>query len=500
MAKRDNRIKYNVLTGLVYQVVLIVLSFLLPRVYLENFGSEVNGVLSTIKQIFVYLFLLESGVGLATTQALYKPVAEKNYGNVNAILSATNQFYVKIGFLYAAIVLVIATVYAFIIPTGVSSGVIFGVIVLTALPALFSYFIQSKYRILLEVDGRKYVITTSEMVLQLLSNVAKILVLVFTNDLLLMQLAYCLLSLLQLAYVYYHAKRRYAEWLNMKAEPDYEAISQRKSVLVHQVSGMVFNNTDVLLLSFLCDFKIVSVYTVYHIFFSQVQNFITSIISGFSFSLGQMFHVDRERFNKVYNLYETVYIMATFIIYTLMAVFLLPLVQIYTQGITDANYTNALLVFLFVLMNLLANGKLPSNHLLEYSGKFEETRSHAIWEMVINLTVSVVAILKWGICGAVLGTIVALIYRGSMMIYYANKHVLERSVFDTYKLWLVNGAVFAVVMCVFFVDSFSGLSFVQLLLQGVLHTLWIVPLYIVVNFICFRRVLKNLPMLWRGKT
>ena len=58
MATKDNRIKYNLLSGVLYQVVLIALSFLLPRLYLENFGSEVNGVLSTIKQIFVYMLLL----------------------------------------------------------------------------------------------------------------------------------------------------------------------------------------------------------------------------------------------------------------------------------------------------------------------------------------------------------------------------------------------------------------------------------------------------------
>ena len=256
MAKKDNRIKYNLLSGIVYQVVLIALSFILPRLYLENFGSEVNGVLSTIKQIFVYMFLLESGVGLATTQALYKPVAEKNHGKVSSIISATNNYYCKIGFVYSAIVLLIALVYEFIVPTNITRGVVFGIVILTALPALFSYFIQAKYRILLEVDGRKYVITNSETVLQLVSNVGKILVLLLTNNLLLIQLVYCVLSLLQLAYVYINAKSRY-NWLNVKAEPDYEAISQRKSVLVHQVSGMVFSNTDVLLLSFLLLFFVV---------------------------------------------------------------------------------------------------------------------------------------------------------------------------------------------------------------------------------------------------
>ena len=498
MKNKDNRIKYNLVSGIIYQVVLIVLSFLLPRLYLENFGSEVNGVLSTIKQIFVYMFLLESGVGLATTQALYKPVAEKNNGKISSIIAATHNFYCKIGYIYAAIVLLIALVYEFLIPTGIERGVVFGIVILTALPALFSYFVQSKYRILLEVDGRKYVITTSETVLQLLSNVGKIIVILLSNSLILIQLVYCILYLLQLAYVYIHAKRRY-KWLDLKAKPDYAAVSQRKSVLVHQVSGMVFNNTDVLLLSFLTDFKVVSVYTIYNIFFSQVQTFITSIISGFSFALGQMFHTDKDKFMKVYNVYETLYIMATFIIYTLMAVFLLPLIQIYTSGINDANYTNVYLVILFVIMNLLSNGKLPSNHVLEYSGKFEETRSHAIVEMIINIVVSVVAILVWGICGAILGTIVALLYRGAMMIYYSNKKVLNRSVFNTYKLWLVNGAVFAVIMLIFFVDSFSGLSFFNLLIKGIIHSLWIVSLYVAVNFVFFKDAFKNLIELRRGK-
>ena len=497
MSKKDNRIKYNLLSGFVYQIILIVISFLLPRLYLENFGSEVNGVLSTIKQIFVYMGLLEAGIGLAATQALYKPVAEKNHGKTSAILSATNNFYVKTGIIYASIVLLLAVVYAFFIPTSIPSCELFAIILLTALPALFSYFIQAKYRILLEVDGRKYIITNSETVLQLLSNIGKILVLLLTDSLVLIQLVYCILALMQLCYIYIHAKRRYT-WLSLHTAPDYASISQRKSVLVHQLSGMVFNNTDVLLLSFLCDFRVVSVYTIYNIFFSQVQTFITSILSGFSFALGQMFHTNREKFMKVYDVYETFYIMATFIIYTLMAVFLLPLIQIYTHGINDANYTNVYLVLLFVVMSLLANGKLPSNHVLEYSGKFEETRSHAIIEMIINIVVSIAAILVWDICGAILGTIVALLYRGTMMIYYSNKKVLGRGIFKTYKLWLINGAVFALIMIIFFVDSFSGLSFTSLVIKGIIHALWIIPLYVAVNFVFCREAFKNLCELRRA--
>lgn len=498
MAQKDSRIKKNLVSSLLYQIVLISLSFLLPRLYLEHFGSEVNGVLSTIKQIFTYMCLLEAGVGLATTQALYKRIGEQDYNSASSVLTATDRYYKKTGFIYLAIVLALAIAYSYFNSTAMPGHILFIIIILNAVPSLFSYFVQAKYRILMEVDGRKYVINNSETVVQLLSNAGKVLVLLLADSLVLIQLVYCVIALLQLVYLYAYAKRRY-QWLDFKKKPDFEAISQKNSVLVHQLSGMVFNNTDVILLSVLCDFKTVSIYSIYNIFFSQMQNLITSIVSGFNFAIGQMFHVDREKFDKVFEMYEALYIMGTFIVYTLMAVFLLPLIQIYTVGINDANYTNTLLIFLFVVMNLLANGKLPSNNVIEYSGKFEATRMHAIWEMVINISVSVVAIYFFGICGAIFGTIIALLYRSAVMIYYANKKVLERSQWRTYRCWLVNGSVFTVIMLIFFVDNFRNVSFGKLLLNGMIHSAWIVGLYVSINVLFQKNALKTLMEFYRGR-
>ena len=490
MAEKDTRIKNNLISSLVYQVVLISLSFLLPRLYLENFGSEVNGVLSTIKQIFVYLFLLEAGVGLATTQALYKKIGEKDYNSASSVLSATNIYYKRTGVVYLVIVLIIAAVYAYMIPTSIDSNELFFIILLNAVPALFSYFVQSKYRILMEVDGRKYVINNAETALQLASNIGKILVLLLSDSLILIQLVYCIIALVQLVFLYFYAKRRY-KWLDLNAKPDFSSISQKNSVLVHQLSGMVFNNTDVILISVLCDFKAVSIYAIYNIFFSQIQTFITSILSSFNFALGQMFHTDREKFDKLYNVYETFYIMGTYIIYTLMAVFLLPLIQIYTSGINDAEYTNSFLVLLFAAMNLIANAKLPASSVIEYAGDFKKTRSFAVWEMSINITVSIVAIIYIGICGALLGTVAALIYRGIVTIYHSNKKLLNRSQMATYKIIISNVLVFVAVMALFYVDTFSNISFLQLLLKGIIHSVWIVALYVLVNVAFNRSAFKT---------
>ena len=191
--------------------------------------------------------------------------------------------------------------------------------------------------------------------------------------------------------------------------------------------------------------------------------------------------------------------MESSIIYKLMAVFLLPLIQIYTDGINDAEYTNVWLVFLFVLMNLIACSKMPATGVIEYAGDFEKTRSHAVWEMIINITVSVAAIFYMGICGAILGTIAALLYRFIMTVYHSNKKILKRSQMCTYKILISNGAVFAFVMAVFFVDTFNGLSFLRLLLNGIIHSVWIVGLYLLVNFIFNRAAFKTIFELYRSK-
>jgi hypothetical protein len=153
-----------------------------------------------------------------------------------------------------------------------------------------------------------------------------------------------------------------------------------------------------------------------------------------------------------------------------MAVFLLPLIQIYTSGIDDAEYSNPLLLLLFVMMNLVANSKLPANSIIEYSGDFEKTRTHAIWEMIINVSVSVIAIIYMGICGAILGTVAALIYRSIVTIYFSNKKVLKRNQMCTYKIIILNALVFAAVMLIFFVDTFSNVSFFKLLLYKNFYT------------------------------
>lgn len=103
---------YNVFFGLLSQIISIALGIVIPRLVLISLGSESNGLLSSINQALVYLNLLEAGIGTATLQALYKPVAEHDKDGINHILSATSFYYRRVGTWYFLAVVGLAIVFS----------------------------------------------------------------------------------------------------------------------------------------------------------------------------------------------------------------------------------------------------------------------------------------------------------------------------------------------------------------------------------------------------
>ena len=64
MSNQRNSMR-NLWWGMVGTVVTSAVAILIPRLFIVNYGSEVNGLLASIRQVYVYLALLEAGVEYA---------------------------------------------------------------------------------------------------------------------------------------------------------------------------------------------------------------------------------------------------------------------------------------------------------------------------------------------------------------------------------------------------------------------------------------------------
>ncbi len=477
---------YNIFFGVRSQVLLAAIGIVLPRLFLTTYGSEVNGFLSSINQVLTYVVLLEMGIGTASLQALYKPVATEDREAVSGILSATARFYRRTGLLYLLCVLVLAVVYPLAIRSDIPVWEQVAVILVVGGSGSIGYFFHAKYRILLNADGKQYIYTNIFTVTQIANQVLKIVLILLGMNIVFIQAGHMLLTLLLALYIDRYTRKHYP-WLNMKAKPDKKAIAQKNNVVIHEVAQMVFNHTDVLILTIFTDLRIVSVYVTYNMVVDMVSTLIGNIHSGFVFRLGQLFNLDRERYKQVYDVYETCYMLLSSALYCITFLLLLPFMALYTRGVTDVNYLNRWLPLLFVAIKMLVTGRALSGLTVSFAQHFKETRAGAIIEMLINLFVSVIGVIAFGIYGVLFGTLAALIYRANDLILHANLRILSQSPVRTYLRWGVDvGTFVCVAQLARFFPPDSG-SYFELIGKGVLYTVVTFAAFFLSNGLFFRK-------------
>lgn len=442
--KNSKKSIYNIVFGVLSQLVMITVGVIFPRLILIKLGSESNGLTNSVSQIFTYFTLLEAGVGTASLQALYGPVGRSDYKSINEILAATDRYYKRTGIVYFIAFITLALIYPLLVDSELSKSTIFWVIIFTGFSGVISYFFQGKYNVLLLAEGKNYINNNMSTIVYIFTSIFKLLLLLGGFGIVAIQAMYCLFNLLKMVYIEWYIHRNY-KWINLKVCPNKRAISQSSYVLVHQISSLIFNNTDTIVLTFMVGLKSVSVYSMYTLLFGMIGTAVGTITGGVQFILGQTFNNNRKRYLKLHSVYEIFSMVVCFSLYCVACIFILPFMELYTRGIDDVTYVDSLLPYLFVTFYLLSNGRESSNITIKFASHFKQTINRTIIESIINLTFSIVFVWKLGIYGVLIGSIVAILYRANDMILYANCKILHISPRKTYERWIRNVVIFIVI-------------------------------------------------------
>ncbi|PWM44239.1 MAG: sugar isomerase [Clostridiales bacterium] len=470
----------NVLYAILGQAITLVLGILVPKLFVENLGSETNGLMQTINQVFACFTLIEAGIGVTTVQSLYRPVATDDKYGINAILSATNKYYKKVSVVYLIALLIFASIFGISVRSQFGFYMVFGVVFFTGLNSVINFALQEKYKLLLDASGKKYITTNTQTLITTLSSVAKIVLLLMGFNILGIQISFFIINLLQVLIISLYVKKHY-KWIDMSTPPDYTAISQKNSVMVHQFSSLVFANTDVLILTMVCGLSISSVYSMYKLIMSMLSTLFNNVSSGLTFILGQTYSTDKELYKTRINVYDAAYQTFGFSLATVTYIFYMPFMKLYTAGF-DQNYLFNNLPLLFIIIELLVVVRNAGLNTINVAGHFRKTQWRSLLETGINLTISSILVFKLGITGVLLGTIIALFYRTNDVIIYSNRKILGRSPWNTYKITLINASLMTVLVFVSRYIPFVTNGYIGLIISAGLTSLVIIPLFYAVVF------------------
>ena len=111
--------------------------------------------------------------------------------------------------------------------------------------------------------------------------------------------------------------------------------------------------------------------------------------------------------------------------------------SIYTKDITDANYIRPMFAYLLVISELMWVIRKPYHDMVKAVGHFKQTQIGAWAEAIVNIVLSIIFVLKFGMIGVVMGTLAATMIRTIELMYYTSKNILKRKVLYTYKRLLV---------------------------------------------------------------
>lgn len=437
--------KNSAVTGL-YQIAALISGFVVPKILLVYYGSAVNGLVSSIMQFVSYLVLVEAGLSFATLYALYKPIAEDNHDGINAVVSASRKFYIKIGWIFTGLMLCLAIFYPMLVNVeGMSSLEVGSIVLALGMYSAFEFFTLAKYRTLLTADQRTYVVSWASMVYKL-CYVIIIYVLARLGFSALLVTLFAMTSILaRSAVLYFYVSRKY-KFINYHAKPNKQALSKRWDAMYLQILGAVQKGSPAIILTVINrDLLLVSVFVIFNAVLQGVNTVLEIFKSGLSASFGDVIAKgEKDVLQRAYSEFELCYYALITIVYSVSWVMMMPFIRIYTAGITDTNYDIPWFGFLLVLNGLMYNLKTPQGMLIISAGLYQETRIQASIQAGIVLLVSGICGYYWGLFGIMIGMLASNIYRNIDLLFFIPKHITGLSPWKTLYRWIYFGAVFIV--------------------------------------------------------
>lgn len=495
---RSKKAIINITMTLLLQIVTMIYGFIIPKIIITSFGSNVNGLVSSITQFLAYITLLESGIGPVIKASLYKPIANKDKKEIANVLRASEKFFRTISYIFIVYLIILAIIYPLIISTEFSYIYTLSLIIIISISTFAEYYFGMTYKLYLQAEQKTYVISIIQIITYIFSIVIIVILAKLHCSIHLIKLISGFIFVLRPVMQNIYVKRKYQININL-VDNEYK-LKNKWDGLAQHIAAVIHGNTDVTVLTIFSNLTEVSVYSVYYLIVRGINSIIQAFTGGIDASFGDMIaKKEQENLNRKFNIYEVFYFTTATIVYTSTIILIVPFVSIYTKGITDANYIRPIFGVLLVLSEFMWAIRLPYSSITLAAGHFKETKKGAWIEAITNIVLSIILVFKYGIIGVAIGTLVAMLIRTIEFVYHANKYILTRNIFESVKKIII--IIIEVLLIVFlskYLPKINIISYLTWIESASLVGILSVVIVLSVNIIIYRKEFKEMRNIFKN--
>lgn len=424
---RKQKLILNTLTGVLKQVVTVICGFILPRYMLLYYGSATNGLISSISNFLGFISLLDMGVGAVIQANLYKPLADKDSGTISQIVKSSARFFRRLAYIFIGYIVLLCFLFLILFKSKYDSWFTISLLIIVSISTLAQYLFGMTYQLLLNADQKSYV----PLLLQIFTILANTIFAVVLMKLgmsvhivkLMTAVVYVLRPLLQMVYVHKHYN------IDKTVKVVGEPIKQKWNGFSQHFAAVVCQNIDIVVLTVFSTLEEVSIYSVYYSVTSGVQQIIMTAATGLEALFGNMIaRGEKDKLSRTFISVEwAIHTVVTFV-FTVAAVTIVPFISVYTQGINDANYIALAFATLLVIAYALQCLRIPYFRIIKAAGHFKQTQNGAYISACLNIVITVGLVFNFGLVGAAIGTLVAMLYHTGYFVWYLSKNILYRPI------------------------------------------------------------------------
>lgn len=400
----------NAWIALVFYIAYIFIQFYSRNIFLDRLGDDFMGVVGTLKSILQFLNLSELGIGAAVGFSLYKPIYDKNRDKINEIIGYLGFLYQRIGiFVFSAAMLLLLFFPNIFKNTEVNLWIIIFLFVALLTSNLLSYLF-AYHVFLLQADQKGYknvTINQSIFIARLLLQCVALIVfdsLIFWISLEL---------IMPFIYIYLIRKRirKTYPWLIFNFKATKEIRNRNKALLkkikelsFHKLGNFVSNGTDnIVIFSFINPATVAFVVN-YQLIMNNINTLVNQFFQGTNSSVGNLV-AENNMTNTMKVFWEMMALRFFFAGSASILMFIgfddLITLWLGSKYIMSQNVLIALIIIFYILQI-----RTPVNTFVQAYGLYSDIWAPLV-QSLINLAISIILVIKFGVIGVFIGTIVS---------------------------------------------------------------------------------------------
>ena len=418
MSGRVHKSILNAEVNLIFYFLSLFLAFFSRKIFLECLGDEFIGLTGTLNNILGYLNLAELGIGSCISFFLFKPLQSNNHQETQELLSVIGYLYRWIGLAILASGFLISLLFPLIFSNeNLGLGIVYLSFYSFLGSSLIGYFINYR-QVLLSADQKNYLIAIYFQSAGIIKTAIQISLALTYKNLYLWVAIEFLFGILGCIILNWKINKEYP-WLRtdksqgkllLKKYPG--VLKNTKQIFIHQIKDFILSKSDELFVFIFVSLKMVAYYGNYIMIISKVSLLFKSALDSVNAGIGNLVaEGNKSQMLKVFWELMTIrHCVAGILCYSIYC-FIEPFISLWlgSEYIMDHHILVLLAIYIYI-----SNSRGVVDAFNHAHGLYADVWS-AWTELVLNLSITIIAGVYYGIFGILFGKIISI---GFIVIFW----------------------------------------------------------------------------------